>query len=122
MTPAFKQDIEAMYTLAARCDSLAVLVPALYDVLRRNEESLFDVTYTYRLFATDTSYTCAFALDHGRFLELAAGDRVNVTVTGLESNLLAVFQRKLNPAAALLLGKIKINGSKGALMKLASFL
>ena len=122
MTTAFKQDIEAMYALAAGCDSLATLVPALCDVLRRNEDSLADVTYAYRLMANDTGYTCAFSLDHGKFAELSGSDRVDVTVTGTENNLLAVFQRKLNPAAALLLGKIKLNGSKSALMKLASFL
>ena len=122
MTANFKRDIQAMYALAAQCDSLNALVPALCDVLRRNEESLADVTYAYRLASTDTGYLYAFSLDHGRFAELAQTDPVDVTVAGLETNLLAVFQRKLNPAAALLLGKIKINGSKSALMKLATFL
>lgn len=122
MTPAFRQDIESMYVIAAHCDSLSILMAALYDVLRRNEESLVDVTYAYRLDATDTGYTSAFMLDHGRFAMLAESDWADVTVIGPENNLLAIFQRKLNPAAALLFGKIKINGSKSALMKLTSFL
>ena len=121
-SPAFKQDIQAMYALAAQCDGLASLVPALCDVLRRNEASLTELTYSYRLAASDTGYRYAFALVQGRFAELEEGRAVDVTVTGLENNLLAVFQRKLNPAAALLLGKIKLNGDKAALLKLAAFL
>jgi len=122
MTPAFKQDIDSMNAIAPQCDSLSILIPLLCDVLQRNEESLADITYAYRLESTDTGYRCAFALDQGWFTTLAENDRVDVTVTGLEQNLLAIFQRKLNPAAALLLGKVKINGSKNALLKLASFL
>ena len=119
---SFKQDIEAMYALAEQCDSLTVLMPALCDVLRNNEVSLADLTYSYRLSATDTGYRYAFALDHGRLVEPDESDPVDVTVTGLERNLLAVFKRKLNPAAALLLGKIKLSGDRSALLKLAAFL
>ena len=119
---SFKKDIEHMYAFADQCDSLAVLLPALCDVLRRNEVSLTDLTYSYRLVASDTGYRFAFALDHGRLVERSDSEPVDVTVTGLERNLLAVFKRKLNPAAALLLGKIKLNGDRDALMKLAAFL
>lgn len=122
MSATFKKDIEAMYVFAAKCEGLAVLVPELCAVLRRNGDSLAEVTYAYRVRATDTGYTYAFALWAGAFAELAATDPVDVTVLGTEANLLAVFQRKLNPAAGLLLGKIKVEGSKSALLKLASFL
>ena len=119
---SFKQDIEQLYAFADRCDRLAVLVPALCDVLRRNEVSLAELTYSYRLIASDTGYRYAFALNCGHLSELGESDPVDVTVTGLERNLLAVFQRKLNPAAAMLLGKIKLSGDRSALLKLAAFL
>jgi len=122
MTEGFQQDIQSMYTLAERSKNLADLVPALCDVLRRNGDSLADVTYAYRLTATDTGYSCAFALQRGVFMELDTAGRVDVTVAGTDAHLLAVFQRKLNPMTAMLLGKIKVNGSKTALMKLATFL
>ncbi|MEA4929059.1 MAG: SCP2 sterol-binding domain-containing protein [Candidatus Limiplasma sp.] len=122
MGDPFKQDIQAMYALADASSSLNALIPTLYATLRRNEASLRGVTYAYRLHASDTGYETAFALTDGRFEERAAGDTVDVTVYGTETNLLHVFQRKLNPAAGLLLGKLKFEGSKGALLKLASFL
>ena len=122
MTRTFKQDIESMYVFAAQCDSLSMLIPALSDVLRRNEDSLADVTYAYRLVASDTGYRFAFRLRNGHFSELMEADTVDVTVSGTEANLLAVFQRKLNPVSGMMLGKIRINGSKAALIKLTSFL
>lgn len=122
MTQSFRKDIDAMYALALQCDSLAALVPALCDVLRRNGDSLAGVTYAYRLVATDTGYVCAFSLEDGQFAERSPDDPTDVTVSGPESNLLAVFQRRLNPAAAMLFGKIKVRGSKAALLKLAEFL
>jgi len=122
MTKAFQQDIQAMYVFAAQCTSLSMLVPALCEVLRRNENDLADVTYAYRLVASDTGYRFAFRLRNGQFSELTEADNVDVTVTGTEANLLAVFQRKLNPVTGMVLGKIRIQGSKAALIKLASFL
>ena len=122
MTRAFKQDIESMYAFAAQCNSLSMLVPALCEMLRRNEDSLADVTYAYRLVASDTGYRFAFRLRNGQFSELTEADAVDVTVSGTEANLLAVFQRKLNPVTGMMLGKIRINGSKAALIKLTSFL
>ena len=122
MTRAFRQDIDSMYAFAAQCDRLSTLVPALCEVLRRNEDSLADVTYAYRLVASDTGYRFAFRLRNGQFSELGEADPVDVTVSGTEANLLAVFQRKLNPVTGMMLGKIRINGSKTALIKLTSFL
>lgn len=111
-----------MYAFTDQCTGLAQLVPELYGVLGRNGDALTDVTYAYRMHATDTGYTNAFALRGGVFEALGALDAVDVTVLGTEANLLAVFQRKLNPVKALLLGKIKVDGNKAALLKLAAFL
>ena len=68
MTEDFQRDMQAMYRLAERSSALAELVPALCDMLRRNGDSLSDVTYAYRLVATDSGYTCAFALQRGVFM------------------------------------------------------
>ncbi|MCE5344605.1 MAG: SCP2 sterol-binding domain-containing protein [Eubacteriales bacterium] len=122
MADTFRQDIDAMYAQAARCDRLDALVPSLYAVLGRNGKALAGISYAYRLSATDTGYTCAFSLTDGRFAELTKGASVDVTVVGREANLLSVFQRRLNPVAALALRKIRVEGNLTALMKLAAFL
>ena len=118
----FKQDINAMYRLADQVTSLDALVPSLCEVLRKHQEDLQGITYSYRLQATDTNYSAAFSLDNGAFSDLAPDAKTDVTITGLEKNLLSIFQRKLNPAMALMLGKVKLTGSKNALLKLAKFL
>lgn len=122
MTDAFRRDIDAMYAQAAQADSLPALIPALGSMLRRNRDSLGGVSYAYRITASDTGYNYAFALAEGEYAELPPTAPVDVVVSGREANLLAVFQRKLNPATALLLRKIKVEGSMAALTKLAAFL
>lgn len=122
MADPFKQSIEKLYAFADTCDRLDTLLPALFAVLRDNGGALAGVTNAYRLRATDTGITSAFALRDGVFTVLTPDDAVDVTVLGSEKNLLAVFQRKLNPATGLLLGKIKVQGSKAALLKFGSFL
>jgi putative sterol carrier protein len=122
MTEAFGNDIRTLYAQAEKCATLPELVPALYAVLKRNGESLSAITHTYRLTASDTGYTCAFALQSGTFATLEPNAPVDVTVNGREATLLAIFQRKLNPTFALVTGKIKLTGSKAALMQLAAFL
>ena len=122
MTEAFRRDIQAMYAQAERSDSISQLIPSLYGVLRRNEDSLRGITYAYRLTAVDSGFTCTFALRNGTFSELSALSTVDVTVSGKEANLLAVFQRKQSASVALMMIKIKVRGSMPALMKLAEFL
>ena len=122
MSDTMQRDIQALYAQADQATSLATLLPALFDVLRRNSESLAGTNYAYRLTTADTGFTCAFALRNGAFAALNDGDAVDVTVTGTEANLLAVFQRKLNPLKAILLRKITVDGSMAALTKLASYL
>ena len=122
MTEAFRRDIQSMYILAEQTDTLSQLIPALYGVLRRNEDSLRGITYAHRLTTIDTGYTCTFALQDGSFSELSPLSTVDVTVSGKETNLLAVFQRKQSATVALMLNKIKVRGSMFALMKLAEFL
>ena len=122
MSDTFKQDIDALCRFANQCKSLDALTPELGNVFLRNAGALAEVTYRYRMVGADTGYRFAFALDHGCYAVLTDTDAVDVTVTGAETNLLAIFQRKLNPVNALLFGKLKLNGNKTALVKLADFL
>ncbi len=118
----FRQDIQQVYSIADSGVSLESLMEAICGVLSRHPADLSSVTHSYRLKATDTGYELAFGLTSGAFKPLAAADTVDVTVKGKEADMLAVFQRKLSPMKALLLGKIKLEGSKAALMKLGEFL
>ena len=122
MTDVFRRDINALYARAEACDSLATLVPALYAVFRRNGDALEGISASYRLEATDTGFESAFSLTEGRFAELPPSGFTDVTISGREAHLLAVFQRKLSPVAAMLTRKVKVEGSKAALIQLAEFL
>ena len=122
MADDLNKDVQALYAWAERCETLDEMVPELYHVLRQNENALSGVTHSYRLQAIDRDFTAAFRLERGRFSELKDSDPAEVTVRGTQANLLSVFQRKLNPATGLLLGKIKVSGSKSALLALSAFL
>ncbi len=118
----FKQDVERMFAEAERCQNLAQLGDALCGMVARNEAAFKDITHSYRFAASDTGTARAFALEDGRYRALDDNAKTDVTVTGTEKNLLAVFQRKISPAGALLFRRIKVSGSMTALMKLAEFL
>jgi hypothetical protein len=117
-----KQEIQRVYTLADRDGSLPELMDAICAVLQRHPQELAHLTHSYRLVSTDTGYTTTFGLTEGVFARLPEDQAVDVEVTGKEQNLLAVFQRKVAPLTALLLGRVKLKGDKSALVKLAEFL
>ena len=117
-----KQEIQQVYTLADSHCSLPALMDAICGVLQRHPQELAHLTHSYRLVSTDTGYTLAFGLTEGVYARLPEGQAVDVEVIGKEQNLLAVFQRKVAPLSALLLGRLKLKGDKSALMKLAEFL
>lgn len=122
MPDEFHRDVEALYALATASENLSAFMPALGEMLGRNRDALWDITDAYRLVATDSGYTYAFALQGGTFSLLSPSDPVDVTVTGKETNLLAIFQRTLNPMTAMLLKKVRVDGSKAALLKLSTLL
>lgn len=118
-----QQDIEAFYHLADKSKpSLPRLMEEICSILLRHPNDLKSITASYRLSATDTAYSLAFSLIAGHFALLTNEDTVDVSISGKEEDLLLVFHRKLSPMSALLRGKIKLQGSKSALLKLASFL
>ena len=118
----FSEDIQTMYALADLGTSLPRLIEALLEVLKRHPEELKGITASYGIYAVDTGFAKAFALVGGELSLLAPGDTAEVMVSGTAENLLLVFQRKLTPVKALLLGKVKVKGNRGALLKLAAFL
>lgn len=118
---ALGQDMAAVYRMAEGDASLPALMEAIGAVLERHPQALAGVTARYRLVAEDTGYQVAFALHQGWFSRLEAGEGVDVTITGKEQVLLQILQRRLPPLAALLTRKIRLQGSKAALMKLAEF-
>jgi putative sterol carrier protein len=122
MMDSFQRDIDAMNLYMRQCDNLNAAVAAMYEVLKRNGDSLTDTTASFRLEASDTGRIYAFALTQGQFGELSPNASSDVTVTGKEANLLLIFQRKLNPVTAVLLRKVRIDGDRDALTKLAAFL
>lgn len=122
MNDAFRQDIQQLYLLADASATLADFIPSLTVVLSRNEESLNGFSYAYRIVATDTEYRYAFALTQGQFSELTPASPVDVTVSGKDIHLLSIFQRKVSPMKALLLGRVRVEGNQSALLQLAKFL
>lgn len=117
-----RQEIQEVYRLADRQGSLPQLMGAIGAVLQAHPQALAHLTHSYRLVSADTGYTTAFALTAGVFQWLPENQAVDVEISGKEQSLLAVFQRKLPPLKALLLGKIKLKGEKAALLKLGEFL
>lgn len=116
------REIQQVYTLADRQGTLGQLMDAICSVLGRHPDQLAGMTHSYRLLASDSGYATAFGLQDGVLERLDDLRPVEVTVIGKEADLLAVFQRKLPPLKALLLGRIKVKGNKTALLKLGEFL
>lgn len=117
-----RDEIQALYKRADAGESLAVMLDGVLTALRGNEDAIADVTHSYRICATDTGYTRAFSIKDGVVSEIGETDEADVTVSGDEKNLLAVFRKQVSPISALLRGKVRIKGSKAALIKFAEFL
>ena len=120
--PTLRQEIEVLYALAEQGVPLDKLIEFIFSMLPRHEAELSAITNSYRLCAADTNYEAAFSLTNGHFSALGREADTDAVITGKEADLYMVFQRKLSPMAALLRGKIKLRGSKAALVKLAAFL
>ena len=117
-----REEIRRVYDMAEEEDSLPALMEAICLAMDRHGDELRGVTYRYRLHATDTGYEKAFGLRDGVFEKLDGQDTVDVTVSGLEAQLIQVLRRKLAPLKALVLGRIKVRGDKAALLRLGIFL
>ena len=117
-----QRDLQALYRHAQDGMALDALTDAICAMLARHTDALRGVDGRYRLKAADTGYARAFALEDGVYRELDSAAPVDVTILGREGDLLRVFRRELSPMSALVRGKIRVQGSKAALMRLAEFL
>lgn len=117
-----KQGIAALCGKDGARLSLSEVIEALCEALRRNPDAISDMTYSYRICASDTGYTRAFSIKAGVFTDMDELDEADVTVSGSEANLMAVFRRQVSPMSAMLRGKVKVKGSMPALVKFAEFL
>ena len=104
-----QRDIRALYRDADGGLDLPGLMDGVCAALARHPDALAGVSGRYAVLAADTGYARAFALEDGIFSSLAPGAPVDVTVSGCEKDLLAVFRRELAPLAALLRGKIRVD-------------
>ena len=118
----FQQELEAMLQQGSGGMSLAQVLDGLVELLIRHQDTFAGVTYRYRLSATDSGVSRAFALEDGHYAPLDEAATVDVTILGKEQHLMAIFNKQLKPAAALLTGKLKVKGSIVALNTLAAFL
>lgn len=119
---ALRQEIQDILRQADSGMPLAPLLDAVTGALSRHPDALAAITSRYRIQITDANEQRAFALDGGTYRSLADSDPVDVTVQGREDALLRVFRRQLSPMAALLTGKLKVQGDKAALIRFAEFL
>lgn len=117
-----QQDLQALYRRAEDGITLGALTDEICALLAQHTDALRGVNGRYRLMTSDTGYARAFALENGAYRELDCAAPVDVTILGYEADLLRVFRRELSPMGALLRGKIRWQGSKAALMRLAEFL
>lgn len=118
----FQQELNAMLEKGSGSLSLAQVLDGLTELIGRHGDTFQKVTNSYRLIATDSGVARAFALENGHYQPLAENEPADVTITGKEQHLLAIFNKQLKPAMALLTGKLKVQGNMGALTTLASYL
>lgn len=118
----FQQELHAMLAEGSGSRSLDQVLDGLTALLRRHSSVFTGVTGSYRLTASDSGVNRAFALKDGQYQPLGDADAVDVTIIGKEEHLLAIFNKKLKPAGALLTGKLKVKGSLAALNTLAAYL
>ncbi len=118
----FQQELENMLAAGSGSQSLAQVLDGLTALLQRHQDTFREVTNSYRLAASDSGVTRAFKLENGCYRPLGDAEPADVTITGKEQHLLAIFNKQLKPAAALLTGKLKVKGSLAALNTLAAYL
>jgi len=117
-----QKDLQALYSRAQDDMALSALVDEICSMLARHADTLRGVNGRYRLTASDTGYTRAFALEDGVYRALDGVEPVDAAILGREDDLLRVFLGELSPMSALFQGKVRVQGSKAALMRLAGFL
>lgn len=118
----FQQELHAMLDSGSHDLAFRQVLEGLQELIERHSAVFTDISASYRLTAADSGISRAFELKRGQYRPLGEDEAADVTISGKEQHLLAVFHKKLNPAGALLTGKIKVKGSLAALNALAAYL
>ena len=119
---AFEGEIRSLYAQAEGGMGLEPLLEGICDTLRRHPRALSGISGRYAVKATDTGLARAFMLEDGVFSALSPTAAVDAEISGREDDLLRVFHRELTPMAALVRGKVRVKGSRAALLSLAGIL
>lgn len=117
---ALRDDIRALLDGPARTAPLPRVLDDICATLARHPQALRGHNDRYRV--RSGTVCTSFALEDGVLRMLAPDDSVDVTLSGEEADLLRVFRREISPAAAMLRGKLKVQGSMAAVLRLAEFL
>ncbi len=118
----FQQELHRMLEAGSGEQTLAQVLDGLIELLSRHEDTFAGVTGSYRLNASDSGTRRGAALADCHYRARDDAEAADVTITGKEKHLLAIINKQLSPAAALLTGKLKVKGSLAALNTLAAFL
>ena len=89
----FQQELEAMLQKGSGDMSLAQVLDGLVELLIRHQDTFAGVTYRYRLSATDSATSRAFALEDGRYAPLDESAAVDVTILGKVTAVFRSYQK-----------------------------
>lgn len=117
-----REEIRILRDKAAQGEGLESLLRGIAQALKNHPDECANISASYRFQASDTGVGLAFRMDKGAYAPIGDGEAATVTVTGTQDNLMKLIRGELNPVKALLLGRVKIQGNKDALMALAAFL
>lgn len=117
-----KEEVRLVRSKAGNAASIAELWDDLEGLFRDHTEELSDASLSLRLAVTDLNRSLALKLEEGRYSPLTEDAPADVTISAKDKDMLAFFSGKLNPAMAVLFGKIKVQGDLKALAPLSRFL
>lgn len=117
-----QRDLQALYSRAQGNMALSALMDEICSMLARHADTLRGVNGRYRLTASDTGYTCAFALEDGVYRGLDGAAPRGRGHSGPRGRPAARIPGRAVAMSALFQGKVRVQGSKAALMRLAGFL
>jgi len=119
---ALKQTLQELLAQAGGNLSFGEMMECFVKALEQHPEALGALEGRYRMQTNDTGVSVAFELSENGLVLLSEEDKTDAAISGNEADLMAVIRKKLNPMAAMFMGKLKIQGSMQALTKFAQIL
>ena len=117
-----KDSIQQLVAEAGAGASFQSLMERFCQALKSHPEALGQLSGSYRLITEDTGVNLGFALGDNSFRLLDEAEKAEATISGKESDLLALMRHELNPMVAMFTGKLIVKGSMQALSKFAQVL